>query len=84
MHHFTRKIGVFDTNGDSNPVRVYQMYAYQNKYDAKTQLFLYPKTELVQTENIEFREIYDDGVIMCIRIVDLFHIQERVPRRNRK
>lgn len=50
----------------------------------KTQLFLYPKTELVQTENIEFREIYDDGVIMCIHIVDLFHIQERVPRRNRK
>ena len=63
---------------------MYQMYAYQNKYDAKTQLFLYPKTELVQTENIEFREIYDDGVIMCIRIVDLFNIQERVPRRNSK
>ena len=54
---------------------MYQMYAYQKKYDAKNVTLLYPKTEQVQTENIEFREIYDDGVIVRVRFVDLFDIQ---------
>ena len=54
---------------------MYQMYAYQKKYDAKNVTLLYPKTEQVQTENIEFREIYDDGVVVRIRFVDLFDIQ---------
>jgi 5-methylcytosine-specific restriction enzyme subunit McrC len=54
---------------------MYQMYAYQKKYDAKNVTLLYPKTEQVQTENIEFREIYDDGVIVRVRFVDLFEIQ---------
>ena len=51
------------------------MYAYQKKYDAKNVTLLYPKTEQVQTENIEFREIYDDGVVVRVRFVDLFDIQ---------
>ena len=54
---------------------MYQMYAYQKKYDAKNVTLLYPKTEQVQTENIEFREIYDDGVVVRVRFVDLFDIQ---------
>ena len=54
---------------------MYQMYAYQKKYDAKHVTLLYPKTEQVQAENIEFREIYDDGVIVRVRFVDLFDIQ---------
>ena len=54
---------------------MYQMYAYQKKYDAKNVTLLYPKTEQVQTENIEFREIYDDGVIVRVRFIDLFDIQ---------
>lgn len=54
---------------------MYQMYAYQKKYDAKNVTLLYPKTEQVQAENIEFREIYDDGVIVRVRFVDLFDIQ---------
>lgn len=54
---------------------MYQMYAYQKKYDAKDVTLLYPKTEQVQTANIEFREIYDDGVIVRVRFVDLFDIQ---------
>lgn len=53
---------------------MYQMYAYQKKYDAKNVTLLYPKTEQVQTENIEFREVYDDGVIVRVRFVDLFDI----------
>ena len=54
---------------------MYQMYAYQKKYDAKNVTLLYSKTEQVQAENIEFREIYDDGVIVRVRFVDLFDIQ---------
>ena len=51
------------------------MYAYQKKYYAKNVTLLYPKTEQVQAENIEFREVYDDGVIVRVRFVDLFDIQ---------
>ena len=54
---------------------MYQMYAYQKKYDAINVTLLYPKTEQVQTENIEFREVYDEGVIVRVRFVDLFDIQ---------
>lgn len=36
---------------------------------------LYPKTEQVQAENIEFCEIYHDGAIVRIHFVDLFDIQ---------
>ena len=54
---------------------MYQMYAYQKKYAAQNVTLLYPKTEQVETENIEFREIYDEGVIVRVRFVDLFDIQ---------
>ena len=54
---------------------MYQMYAYQKKYGAEHVTLLYPRTEQVQTENIEFREIYDDGVIVRVRFIDLFDIQ---------
>ena len=55
---------------------MYQMYAYQKKYDnARNVTLLYPKTEQVQTENIEFRESYVDGVVVRVRFVDLFDIQ---------
>ena len=54
---------------------MYQMYAYQKKYNAQNVTLLYPKTEQVNTENIEFREIYDDGVTVRVRFLDLFDIQ---------
>ena len=54
---------------------MYQMYAYQKKYNAKNVTLLYPKTEQVQTENIEFREDYVEGVVVRVRFVDLFDIQ---------
>lgn len=44
-------------------------------YGAKKVTLLYPKTEQVQTENIEFREADDDGVVVRVRFVDLFDIQ---------
>ena len=55
---------------------MYQMYAYQKKYDnARNVTLLYPKTEQVQTENIEFRESYVDGVVVRVCFVDLLDIQ---------
>ena len=57
---------------------MYQMYAYQKKYGAKNVTLLYPKTDLVQAENVEFREIYDDGVTVRIRFVDLFDAQNSI------
>ena len=54
---------------------MYQMYAYQKKYNAKNVTLLYPITEQVQTENIEFREDYVEGVVVRVRFVDLFDIQ---------
>ena len=54
---------------------MYQMYAYQKKYGAEHVTLIYPRTEQVQTENIEFREIFDDGVIVRVRFIDLFDIQ---------
>ena len=44
-------------------------------YDAENVTLLYPKTEQVHTDDIEFREIYDDGVTVRIRFLDLFDIQ---------
>ena len=49
---------------------MYQMYAYQKKYSAQNVTLIYPKTEKVKDENIQF--ISEDGVIVRIRFVDLF------------
>ena len=54
---------------------MYQMYAYQKKYNAKNVTLLYPKTEQVQAENLEFREICDDGVVVRVRFVDLCDVE---------
>ena len=54
---------------------MYQMYAYQKKYEAQNVTLLYPKTGQVQKEDIEFREDYDDGVTVRVRFVDLFDVQ---------
>ena len=51
---------------------MYQMYAYQKKYSAKNVTLLYPKTENVSKEDIEF--VSDDGVIVKVRFVDMFNL----------
>ena len=51
---------------------IYQMYAYQKKYAAKNVTLLYPKTENVSKEDIEF--VSDDGVIVKVRFVDMFKL----------
>lgn len=54
---------------------MYQMYAYEKKYNAESVTLLYPKTDQVQRKDIEYREAETDGAIVRIRFVDLFDIQ---------
>lgn len=49
---------------------MYQMYAYQKKYGAESVTLLYPKTDKVKEENIEFRS-RDTSV--KVRFTDLFN-----------
>lgn len=52
---------------------MYQMYAYQKKYSARNVTLLYPLTERVSDNNIEFDS--GDGVVVRVRFIDLFDIQ---------
>lgn len=50
---------------------LYQMFAYQQKYEAKNVTLLYPKTEQVPKDaNIEYRS--KEGVTVRVRFIDLF------------
>ena len=51
---------------------MYQMYAYQKKYFSENVTLLYPKTENVSKDDIEFSS--EDGVIVRVRFVDLFNL----------
>lgn len=54
---------------------MYQMYAYQKKYGAKTVTLLYPQTDQINADTpIEYRS--DDGVTVCVRLVDLFDVRK--------
>ena len=53
---------------------MYQMYAYQKKYSSENVTLLYPKTENVTRDNIEFSS--NDGVTVKVRFVDLFQIKD--------
>lgn len=52
---------------------MYQMYAYQKKYNARNITLLYPLTDRVTHSDI----IYDsgDGVIVRVKFIDLFDIE---------
>lgn len=50
---------------------MYQMYAYQKKYDAEYITLLYPKTEKVlDSETITFKS--RDGVVVKVAFIDMF------------
>jgi len=52
---------------------MYQMYAYQKKYQSESVTLLYPLTEKVeQTKSIEFYS--NDGVLIKVRFIDLFNL----------
>lgn len=56
---------------------MYQMYAYQKKYNSENVTLLYPMTEQVNHE----KEIFytsEDGVIVRVKFIDLFNIDESI------
>ena len=54
---------------------MYQMYAYQKKYDAKSVTLLYPLTEKVSPEQIiEFNS--KDEVTVKVKFIDLFDLKQ--------
>lgn len=58
---------------------MYQMYAYQKKYNAVDVTLLYPKTENVADEkNIKF--VSEDGAIVRIGFIDLFETESLIQK----
>ena len=54
---------------------MYQMYAYQKKYDAENVTLLYPLTEKIsEGSGIEFQS--KDNVTVRVSFVDLFNLKE--------
>ena len=56
---------------------MYQMYAYQKKYDAQNATLLYPQTSAVATD----REIHftsNDGVTVNVRFIDMFDVHRGI------
>lgn len=84
-HKQTNTIFILDTKwkvlSDAKPnygisqADMYQMYAYQKKYDAKSVTLLYPLTEKLSPEKII--EFYSkDEVTVKVRFVDLFDLKQ--------
>ncbi len=82
-HKESKRIFVMDTKwkvlSDGKPnygisqADMYQMYAYQNKYQSENVTLLYPLTEKVeQNKDIEFHA--NDGTLIRIRFIDLFDL----------
>ena len=54
---------------------MYQMYAYQKKYNAESVTLLYPMTDKVDAEKaIEYSSL--DGAIVKAKFVDLFNVKD--------
>lgn len=58
---------------------MYQMYAYQKKYEAENITLLYPRTDmLLFGDGVEFRS--GDGVIVKVRFIDLFNVHNSLDK----
>lgn len=55
---------------------MYQMYAYQKKYKSENVTLIYPMTEKVENKFITYKS--DDGVVVRICFVDLFHLKKSI------
>ena len=56
---------------------MYQMYAYQKKYDAQNVTLLFPRTEKLQAHSeIEFRS--SDNAVVKVKFIDLFAIRDSI------
>ena len=84
-HKNTNTVFILDTKwkvlSDAKPnygisqADMYQMYAYQKKYDAKSVTLLYPHTKKVSPEKIiEFNS--KDEVTVKVRFIDLFDLKQ--------
>ena len=84
-HKNTNTVFILDTKwkvlSDAKPnygisqADMYQMYAYQKKYAAKSVTLLYPLTEKVSPEQIiEFNS--KDEVTVKVRFIDLFDLKQ--------
>ncbi|MGN0690200.1 MAG: McrC family protein [Oscillospiraceae bacterium] len=63
------------TNYGISQSDMYQMYAYQKKYGAKSVTLLYPMTDRIDDEKaIEYSSL--DGAIVKVKFVDLFNVKE--------
>lgn len=63
------------SNYDINQGDMYQMYAYQKKYNAKNITLIYPNSDpLITSKNIEYNS--GDGVTIKVKFVDLFNINK--------
>lgn len=63
------------TNYGISQADMYQMYAYQKKYSAKSVTLLYPMTDKVNAKKaIEYSSL--DGVIVNAKFVDLFNVKD--------
>ena len=54
---------------------MYQMYAYQKKYGAKSITLIYPSTDVLTKEK-EIRFLSNDGVTVFVKFVDLFNLND--------
>lgn len=63
------------TNYGISQADMYQMYAYQKKYTAKSVILLYPMTNEVSTDR-DIKYCSGDGVTVQIKFIDLFKVAE--------
>lgn len=64
----------YQANYGISQADMYQMYAYQKKYNSVNVTLLYPQTDqLVSDEKIEYQSA--DGVIVQVGLIDLFDTQ---------
>ena len=54
---------------------MYQMYAYQKKYDAKNVTLLYPQTDRISADT-KITYTSEDGVTVRVNLIDLFEIKK--------
>ena len=56
---------------------MYQMYAYQKKYDSNKVVLIYPLTNQID-DNKDIEYISDDGVVVNVKFVDMFNVKDSI------
>lgn len=54
---------------------MYQMYAYQKKYGARSVTLLYPQTDRISADS-QIRYYAEDDVSVCVNLIDLFDVKK--------